>query len=481
MKSLLAPLLLFASIFTSLAEKPFRTERETFQIDGRPAFVILPKSEQRIANKPVPWVMYAPTFAKSLPSDRDEGWMMKRFLDQGIAIAGVDVGESYGSPTGRATYNKLHAHLIEKYKFDPKASLLARSRGGLMLYCWAVENPQKVRCIAGIYPVCDMRSYPGLAKACGAYGMTADQLKAKLDEHNPIPRLEALAKAKVPLFHIHGDKDKVVPLDANSDALIKRYKELGGPAELLLAPGQWHNMWRGFFECHELTNFVITHATGSPQPIAHWKLDETEGEIAHDSAGGHHGKFVGSTAAKGKVGGGRLFDRPKGEHVAIPYSKDFGLSTFSVSAWVFLTREPTFSGILGTRHGGERTFDMKINDAKVHGDIGTGKKWLTNKVDFYATDTGSNGQGGDLAIERWYHVSFVIDGGKGQHCRLYLDGDLKKTIAFKGKPLLMQPGQEMRIGNSCLTEFMDGIIDDLKIWDVALSTAQVAAEVKAAN
>ena len=46
-----------------------------------------------------------------------------------------------------------------------------------MLYCWAAENPQAVACIAGIYPVCNIASYPGIDRACGAYGLTAQQLK----------------------------------------------------------------------------------------------------------------------------------------------------------------------------------------------------------------------------------------------------------------------------------------------------------------
>jgi len=400
--------------------------------------------------------------------------MMRRFLDHGIAIAGVDVGESYGNPAGRAVYNALHKHLIEKYKFDNKACLLARSRGGLMLYCWAVENPDKVRCSAGIYPVCDIASYPGLAKACGAYGMSEAELTAKLAEHNPIPRLAELAKARVPIFHIHGDVDKVVPLNANSAALAATYRDLGGSIRLKVAPGQWHNMWRGFFECQELVDFVIAHATEVvlPKPVAHWKLDGAEGSSAKDSAGAHHGKIVGATATEGRIGKGRLFDRPRGDHISIPYSKDFALSTFTVASWVRLTRDPTFSGILGTRFGGKCTFDLKVNDAKVHGDIGDGERWIETAVNFYGGDTGTNGQGGDLALDRWYHIAYVIDSA-AETCRLYLDGDLKKSIPFEGKPLLMKPGQEMRIGNSSSDEFMDGIIDEVQIWDSALTGAQV--------
>ncbi len=222
--------------------------------------MILPPVEKRLDS--MPWVMYAPTFDKSLPNEAHEGWMFRHWLAKGIAVAGVDVGESFGNPKGRATYNALHEYLTTgDLKFAKQASLLARSRGGLMLYNWAAENPQKVKCIAGIYPVCDLRSYPGLARACGAYEMTEKELAEVLSQHNPVDRLAPLAKAKIPIFHIHGDIDKVVPLEANSGTIAKRYKELGGEMEVLIAPGQGHNMWIGFFECKPLIDFVIKHAT----------------------------------------------------------------------------------------------------------------------------------------------------------------------------------------------------------------------------
>ena len=49
--------------------------------------------------------------------------------------------------------------------------------------------------IAGIYTVCDLRSFPGLAKACGAYGMDEAALAACLADHNPVDRLRPLAEA----------------------------------------------------------------------------------------------------------------------------------------------------------------------------------------------------------------------------------------------------------------------------------------------
>ena len=457
---------------------------EAFQLDGLDAFVIMPPD----AKEDIPWVWYAPTL-RGLPA-RSEVWMFERFLAKGIAIAGIDVGESYGSPKGTELYTKFYDHLLKKHDFREKPCLLARSRGGLMLYSWAVEHPQSVGGVAGIYPVCNIASYPGVARAAGAYGLTAEQLKAELTKHNPIDRLKSLAKAGVPVFHIHGDSDKVVPLEANSAELAKRYREFGGPAEIDVVKGQGHNMWEGWFESQKLTDFAIARALGQPletdkaatdlpKPIAHWRLDD-EGDVARDSAGSHHGKIVGAELAPGKVGKSLEFVRKQGDHVEIPYAKDFAISTFTVSAWVHLTREPTFSGILGTRHGGDQTFDMKVNAAKVHGDIGDGKNWIETAVNFYADDTGTNGEGGNLVIQRWYHIVYVIDSAR-QECRLYLDADLKKRIAFNGKPILMTPANTMHIGHSSGTEFMDGMIDEVKIWNQALTLQQVKTETAAAS
>jgi len=237
-------------------EKKLPIKGEVFTVEERTAFLILPDKDR--SSGPIPWVWYAPTL-KGLPGGAEK-WMFDRFLEQGIAIAGVDVGESYGSPKGRVVYSALHRELVEKRGLARQACLLARSRGGLMLYNWAAENPESVVCVAGIYPVCNLGSFPGLGRACGAYGMTREQLAAKLAEHNPVDRLAPLAKAEVPIFHIHGDVDRVVPLDENSGEVKKRYDELGGEMALEVVEGQGHNMWSGWFQSQRLVDFVIRHA-----------------------------------------------------------------------------------------------------------------------------------------------------------------------------------------------------------------------------
>lgn len=229
---------------------------QLFSVQGCTAFLILPA--QAVAGRAIPWVWYAPTLP-AYPGP-EEKWMFQQFTHAGIAVAGIDVGESCGSPAGRALYTAFYDELVAKRGLSKRPCLLARSRGGLMLYNWAVEHPAAVACVAGIYPVCDLRTYPGIKAACGAYGLTEAQLAATLADHNPIDRVAPLAQAHVPIYHTHGDCDTVVPLEKNSGALAQRYRQLGGEMTLNVVPGQGHNRWAGWFQCQALVDFVIAHA-----------------------------------------------------------------------------------------------------------------------------------------------------------------------------------------------------------------------------
>lgn len=153
-----------------------------------------------------PWVWYAPVLGTS-PGKQTE-WMLRQLIERGFYVVGVNVGESMGNPAGRKGYSRFYEQVVRDFKLEPKARLLAQSRGGLMLYNWAAENPEKVRCIVGIYPVCNLRSYPRMKRAAEAYGVSEAELEKDLAQHNPIDRLEPLAKASIPILHIHGDADK---------------------------------------------------------------------------------------------------------------------------------------------------------------------------------------------------------------------------------------------------------------------------------
>lgn len=70
--------------------------------------------------------------------------------------------------------------------------------------------------------------------------------------------------------------------------------------------------------------------------IAHWRLDETEGRIAHDSAGGRDGHLNGNPIWRpvgGRVAGAIELDG-MADYVSIPFILDPAAGRFSVFAWV---------------------------------------------------------------------------------------------------------------------------------------------------
>src|SRR4051812_3027273 len=84
-------------------KKKLPLEGEVFEVSGRTAFLIPAKPDARGAAKP--WVWYAPTLP-NLPGS-EERWMFERFQAAGIASAGIDASESYGSPDGNKVFDAL--------------------------------------------------------------------------------------------------------------------------------------------------------------------------------------------------------------------------------------------------------------------------------------------------------------------------------------------------------------------------------------
>ena len=118
MAPLLGLLLLLGGLLDGAQQDAAAAEirKEPFVVAGHQAFVIRPPEKKL---EPIPWVLYAPTLGSNLPG-KSEAWMFERFLSAGIAIAGVNVGESYGSPAGRKTYTALYEKLVKDEGFDTK-------------------------------------------------------------------------------------------------------------------------------------------------------------------------------------------------------------------------------------------------------------------------------------------------------------------------------------------------------------------------
>jgi pimeloyl-ACP methyl ester carboxylesterase len=234
----------------------FTGKEDRFEVAGCEAFLVHPLKPA--PNGAKPWVWYAPTIGKN--PGRFNTWLFNRLREKGFYIAGIDVDETFANPKSREQFAEFYQQVVEKYGLAPKAALLPQSRGGLNLYNLAADHPDWVSCIAGIYPVGDLRSYPKLLRAAPAYGLTPAELEKQLTKHNPIDRLAPIAAAKIPILHIHGDIDKIVPIEQNSGEIAKRYKALGGEMELIVIPGKGHQYDKQFFESEKMVEFILKHA-----------------------------------------------------------------------------------------------------------------------------------------------------------------------------------------------------------------------------
>ena len=233
---------------------------EVFAVGGRTAFLFTPATIPGRRGDAKPWIMYSPTLP-GLP-DKAEQWMHEQFTRAGIAVAGIDSGESYGSPEAVKAAEALHAEMVRR-GYSTRPAVLGRSRGGLAASAWAIAHPELTAGVGGIYPAYDWRSFPGVGKAAAAYGLSPDALAERAGQLCPIERIEVAAKAGVPFFIIHGDSDEIVPLGPNSAELKKRYGAAGRGelVHLIIAKGQGHTFWEGFFHCQELVDFLIATAT----------------------------------------------------------------------------------------------------------------------------------------------------------------------------------------------------------------------------
>jgi predicted esterase len=238
-----------------LAQDKLPRVAETFEIEGNKAFVYA-------APKPAegkPWLWYAPTL-KGVSIVQRKSYF-ENWLHAGISIAGFDLGEMRGSPASSAKFTLFYDEMVKR-GWSPKPILLGQSRGGMMMLAWAMRNPTKVRAFVGIYPVCNLASWPlknSKAATLADFAMPEDELVAKLSEFNPIDNLQGLLANKVPMFIVHGDADVVVPYDDNTRLLKERYEAGGGQITVKVIPGEGHKESPSFFECHELADFVIAH------------------------------------------------------------------------------------------------------------------------------------------------------------------------------------------------------------------------------
>jgi len=171
-------------------------------------------------------------------------------LNRGWHVVYMDCSNTFGSPNTMRRWVRLYNLLIKKHALSRRPVLLGMSRGGLYVYNWAAAHPERTGLIYGDAPVCDVKSWPG-GKGKGKGGATDWELfkhvyglsesQALKWKRNPIDILARIARARIPIIHVVGDADDIVPCDENTLILKERYELLGGHVELIVKPGVGHH------------------------------------------------------------------------------------------------------------------------------------------------------------------------------------------------------------------------------------------------
>ena len=195
----------------------------------------------------------------------------------------------------------------------------------------------------------------------------------------------------------------------------------------------------------------IVIGSGSNAEVATIK-DIPAGGAAGPRASGQLGNAV-------KLNGG-------GEYVNLPAGIVSGLSDFTVSAWVNPASNDTWARVFDFGTGTTVNMFMTINGG------GAGLR--------FAITTGGGGAeqqltgGGQLPLNTWSHVAVTLSGTTG-------------TLYLNGAPVATNPNMTLHpsslgntnqnwIGRSQYPDpFLNAIVDDVNIYDLALSAAAVAA------
>jgi N-acetylneuraminic acid mutarotase len=208
-----------------------------------------------------------------------------------------------------------------------------------------------------------------------------------------------------------------------------------------------------------------------PGCIAYWKLDDVEGDIAHNSAGYNDGILYGEPIwqpTDGQVNGAFEFDG-----VDDFIETDFVLNpvdgAFSVFAWV---KGGTPGQVIISQADGTGSGETWLGISALDGSLMTGLipppvgRFLPQPLESQSV----------IADGQWHHVGFVWDGA--YRC-LYVDSievarDAKALTAAPLKPcdggLYIGTSKTLDVGT-----FFSGLIDDIRIYDVVLSADRIAA------
>ncbi|WP_316767738.1 alpha/beta hydrolase family protein [Pedobacter frigiditerrae] len=206
-------------------------DKTEFKFNGLSAWVIAPK--KAITGNPWVWKAYFPDWHTQPDSI---------LLERGFHVAYLQTNDLFGHAKALDSWDQFYKYLVAKKGFTQKVALEGISRGGLYVYGWAKRNPTKVNCIYAEAPVCDFNSWPGgkgtskgsaadWKKLLAVYNLTEEEAKQYKDQ--PKDNLDQLAALKVPILHVIGLDDRIVPVAENTMLLVQNYILKGGTATVI--------------------------------------------------------------------------------------------------------------------------------------------------------------------------------------------------------------------------------------------------------
>jgi len=208
---------------------------------------------------------------------------------------------------------------------------------------------------------------------------------------------------------------------------------------------------------------VWRFTTRSDMLVGRWELDESSGTVASDSVGGHDGTLMGDPVWRpgdGKIGGALEFDGV-GDYVEVAgYKGISGSNPRTVTAWV--KTEPNGSTFSIVRWGAEEI---------------SGGLWsnVINAAGNLRVAVWGGSVVGDTTIndDTWHHVAIVLPDKwnvKVEDILLYVDGEPEDTIISSGSQTI-DTGDELDV--SIATDGSDGLLDDVRIYNYALSEDEI--------
>ena len=233
-------------------------KRHSFLFRQKAACVVVP--EHPLPGNP--WIWRARFFGAFPPVDIE-------LVRRGFHLAHVDVANLYGAPRLLfPLWDAFYDYLLQDWHLAERMVLEGFSRGGLPIYNWANQYPQRVACLYADAPVCDIRSWPAgkgrgngspddWARCLDAYQIGEEDVDAF--EENPFALLALIVKAEIPIIHVCGDADDGVPIEENTLLLKARLEELGGAMTLIVKEGVGHHP-HSLDPPDDIVEFIMRHA-----------------------------------------------------------------------------------------------------------------------------------------------------------------------------------------------------------------------------